>query len=910
MTLPDRAVTLAPKRPRPRRWVLGAVVAVGVLLVLLGGALAWRPAVFLRAGLWLAGREEVSFEHLRLGLHRLELTGLALGGPSRPEQRVGRLTIEYRPGDLLRGRIAAVSVEGVTLRGRVDRDGLRLEGMDLAPAEPDKAARLPALPLPERVSIRDVRVELTTPAGVVTVPVEAQLRPQPDRATFVLDAPGAELAGPTGWLRGDLHVEGALALDGRAPADTITASGRAQLRAEALSVPGIARGIDGAGQLAFSWQDGKLTAALSDTRAKLDALAPEWAAIAKLLPAPWRIELAQPASVSANLVDDGFQVQGSGRVTLATAGPQLDATFGTTVALDPHWRMRELVVRDGKIDVRDLRVAGMRLDRGSIRVYGAGAPEAWDGALALELAGAGAPWPGLELEGATAQADLGVRLADDRLIVTPRAPAALKLPELSWGDDVRVKGLELRVPQNSAPLLSAELADGRMRWQQHVRASLPAFEIVATAGKTPVQLTAEAAELALELAGDGQDLHSGRVVLGDGAVRAPAHQLRLSGIAAQVHLSAQGLDPAQPDPVSIASITHEGAPPWFAPLRLTGSVQPAGDQVAFDLALGRPAGDVKMRVRGRHDLASAKGHAELDLPPVQFAPDRLQPSALAPALAGALEDVSGQLALRGTLGWGVRAGLGADLDLLVEDLAFSSGPARFAQVNGVIAFDRLVPPSTPPGQQLAIGLVDFGLPLTDGLLTFDLEPGQLAVEQLRWQFAQGRIRAAPFTIGSADMRFATTLTAERLKLDEIFALAQLDGLSGEGTMHGTLPITIAGSEAVIAHGELVSDGPGWVRYRPDQPPAALEAGGENVNLLLQALENFRYKELRLTIDGRTDGEMDVGLHIAGANPDLYDGYPIEFNLNLEGALANVLRQGLAGYQIPERIREQMQGFGR
>ena len=41
----------------------------------------------------------------------------------------------------------------------------------------------------------------------------------------------------------------------------------------------------------------------------------------------------------------------------------------------------------------------------------------------------------------------------------------------------------------------------------------------------------------------------------------------------------------------------------------------------------------------------------------------------------------------------------------------------------MIAFDRLAPLSTPPGQQLAIGLVDVGLPLTDGLLTFDLEPG-------------------------------------------------------------------------------------------------------------------------------------------------------------------------------------------
>jgi hypothetical protein len=129
-------------------------------------------------------------------------------------------------------------------------------------------------------------------------------------------------------------------------------------------------------------------------------------------------------------------------------------------------------------------------------------------------------------------------------------------------------------------------------------------------------------------------------------------------------------------------------------------------------------------------------------------------------------------------------------------------------------------------------------------------------------------------------------------------------------MHGTLPITVAGAEATIENGELVSDRPGWVRYRPGQAPAAFQAGGENVNLLLQALENFRYETLRLTIDGRTDAEMDVGLHIAGANPELYDGYPIEFNLNLEGALANVLRSGLAGYQIPDRIRERMQGFGR
>jgi hypothetical protein len=56
--------------------------------------------------------------------------------------------------------------------------------------------------------------------------------------------------------------------------------------------------------------------------------------------------------------------------------------------------------------------------------------------------------------------------------------------------------------------------------------------------------------------------------------------------------------------------------------------------------------------------------------------------------------------------------------------------------------------------------------------------------------------------------------------------------------------------------------------------------------------------------------MDIGLHLGGANPDLYDGHPIEFNLDLQGELGNILQQGVASYQIPDRVRERMQGFGR
>ena len=478
---------------------------------------------------------------------------------------------------------------------------------------------------------------------------------------------------------------------------------------------------------------------------------------------------------------------------------------------------------------------------------------------------------------------------------------------MSWADDVRVDGLEVRVPESSTPLLTAEFANGAIAWRHRLECQPAGIRRPPHGGEAPLRLEAETLQVEIE-ALPTVSAAAGSSCSG-GAVQSPAHRLRLSGIGAEAQLSGGGLEPGRPVPIAVAAIVHEGEPPWFAPLSLQGSVQPEGDRIGFDIKLAHTAGAAAMSVRGQHDLASGAGRAQVELPPVDLAPGQLQPGQLSPRLGGMVQDVSGRLALDGSVGWGT-GDLRADLALLVESLAFSSGPARFEQVNGVIALDRLAPPSTPPGQQLAVGLVNIGLPLTNGLLTFDLEPGQLLVEQLRWQFAEGRIRAAPFTIGSEGMRFSTTLSAERLQLNEIFALAQLDGLTGEGTMHGTVPITVAGSEATVRGGELVSDRPGWVRYRPEEAPAALQAGGQNVNLLLQALENFRYEKLRLTIDGRTDGEMDVGLHLAGANPDLYGGHPIEFNLNLEGALANVVRAGLAGYQIPERIRERMQGFGR
>lgn len=99
--------------------------------------------------------------------------------------------------------------------------------------------------------------------------------------------------------------------------------------------------------------------------------------------------------------------------------------------------------------------------------------------------------------------------------------------------------------------------------------------------------------------------------------------------------------------------------------------------------------------------------------------------------------------------------------------------------------------------------------------------------------------------------------------------------------------------------------PDRVAYTPGTPPNALSGGGESVGLVMEALQDFRYNALHVTVDGRASGELTVTLHIAGYNPAFYDGYPVEFNLSVSGALVQAVQAGMQGYDVPDRIRQRM-----
>jgi hypothetical protein len=296
--------------------------------------------------------------------------------------------------------------------------------------------------------------------------------------------------------------------------------------------------------------------------------------------------------------------------------------------------------------------------------------------------------------------------------------------------------------------------------------------------------------------------------------------------------------------------------------------------------------------------------ANLDMGPITFKPDGLQPADLFPRAKSYLGGFSGSVQLAGPITW-TKGKAKSEVKLGLEGLTGEAGPVLFQNLNGVIEIDEPWPVSTRPNQVLAMEQFVAGLPMTNALVRFELHGPQLKIAEGRLQMAGGHASIAPIDIALNAAGQRMTLNIDQLSVSELFKIAGVAGLSGEGAISGTAPITLFPNGIIVDNAQFAAEAPGILRYDASQAPAALSSAGDSVGLALQALSDFHYKELVVSLNRNLTGDAELGLHIAGSNPSFYNGYPVEFNLNLSGKLDEVLRKGLAGYRLPSIIEERL-----
>ena len=836
------------------------ILAAGLCLILVAAWLALPRWIERRLVPDLAGRlgiAEVGLDLQHLGFSSLDAANIRIG----QAVRLGHLTVDYRLGDLIDGRIERVALSGVTLYALRDEAGIHLKGLGpLSPASPASAPTDLSAVWIGRIEIHDGLLVVENASDPIKIPFALTARPEGEdlsrvEARLVLfpNLGPIQVMLRADTLKADLKAmietrdacldrfnpilpqSAGLRLRGR-----LSARAEAHLRFspfEILALNGEAASadlrIDGPG---FGLEAGGASAPL-----RLG-----WTAAQgqdRVASFSGALKLVHPLTASVN------DLKMTAALVTASSGRQ-------EVEITADASLSGGLPCDGRIEHISLKATGYR--------DGDGRPRA---NATIEAAG---------------HIDRPLPLSVDRLALT--ASGSLEQIKVRGGvafsaTDNILDGSVKIVPASFKGTFSGRLED-LSRWRGRFEAAPTRAALDLTAGDVKAEILHP--RISADFAGQGSavsfathlETHDGRLDAGIAPVVWPELRIDLNGDLDLANLPSSGngrflIQMSQPsmttgdwqaggDKLELRGRLRPGRTPWLAAelqcenahvVSLSRSF--ALEQAALYLPLQWPAvnpaagrlnaesvrwrrfhpGRINATIRQTGPGVALEGdlrsfvieemgwtfNAEADSAPegvrghLDAVLDPWSPAApldlgfLAPSLSGLTAE--GRLTCHAALA--LEAGRIQSNALVRLSGASLKAPARNIHVDGIDADVQLVDLvglRSAPGQVVHVGRADFGnLQLSDAQFQFQVEgPGQILLEKGGFGWCGGRIYAEAMRFSPGDGDYDLTLFCDRLYLVQV--LHQLGGLTaeGEGTVSGRIPLNYRQGKLRFKDGFLYS----------------------------------------------------------------------------------------------------------
>ncbi|GAA4015514.1 hypothetical protein GCM10022280_12850 [Sphingomonas swuensis] len=336
-------------------------------------------------------------------------------------------------------------------------------------------------------------------------------------------------------------------------------------------------------------------------------------------------------------------------------------------------------------------------------------------------------------------------------------------------------------------------------------------------------------------------------------------------------------------------------PPRFYPLRTNDfTFSLAGSDIRAAGSLRHPGtGALVTNVAIRHDLGRGVGGATLDVPGLAFRQNGLQPEMITRLTEGVIALVNGTVTGQGRIAWNGQGQVTSTGEFSTNgmDLAAAFGPVTGLQ--GTIRFTDLLGLETASGQTLRVATVNPGILVENGVLTYQLLPGQLVrIQSGRWPFMGGELilRETVLNLGRPSPK---RLTFEVRGLDANMFVNSFgfNDIRAEGTFDGVLPMIFDDQGGRIVGGRLDSRDPGGrLSYDGAVNKANLGTAG---NLAFNALRDLRFRSMIIRLDGDLAGEFGTrltidGVGLAGTNGTqrlisrFVGRLPLKFNVSIRG----------------------------
>ena len=398
----------------------------------------------------------------------------------------------------------------------------------------------------------------------------------------------------------------------------------------------------------------------------------------------------------------------------------------------------------------------------------------------------------------------------------------------------------------------------------------------------------------------------GQAVLTDADIDAVGLRLAARGVDAEIGWEEAARITGR---IRVTRIEHvfmqQGARAYFAPLG--ADILLRTDEVGLLLVNARLAdsgGDLNIDLAVRHNWLTGAGDATASIERITLAPGPFRLEQIFPVLHGMVSEAEGTIDLSAQARWlGSDLQTGARLQVELDRVATSEWSAE--ALSGAIDFDSLFPLTTPPDQEIRIGRLDIGLPVTNGRVRAQLKrDGVIEGRITGLDIFGGRIESDRFVFDPGSGDFSVVLHATGLRLDEVLASAEFGSLTSTGELSGDIPLRVTNGEVAISGGELrATSGGGVIVYTPGQGGAQVGAANDAMALVLEALENFHYDDVVMRVDEGAAEEMELRFSLSGRNPDLYDGKPLVLNITLSGPLQEILNRGRETLTLPTDILE-------
>ena len=264
----------------------------------------------------------------------------------------------------------------------------------------------------------------------------------------------------------------------------------------------------------------------------------------------------------------------------------------------------------------------------------------------------------------------------------------------------------------------------------------------------------------------------------------------------------------------------------------------------------------------QHDMDDGVGAAQVIAPSVVFN-EALQPYHITERARGVVANVRGPASGVADINWS-REDINARGVVRLDGVSFATTTLPIVQdVRGAVAFDDLFALTTPPGQQVTVGLINPGIAVRDGTVRFQLLPQQrVSIEHAVFAFAGGQLAMQPTTVRFGQDETRIVLTLSDVDAANLIATLNVPDLAATGRLEGSFPLLLTARTAYIENGELHAlPGGGMLSYTGDAGQSATGV----TRVAFDALRGFEYDALALRLNGDISGDVLTEIEFSGRN---------------------------------------------